>query len=125
MARQAEQLSLFEAEPGASRLNSPATQAPRPQRVARPGRRNPAQTQAAGPAAAADRGSRKLADADDPLAVLAGYLSQLAAGERRRLSGSELRQARNDWLRRLEAGRRSTSSLTAYRIAIDDLLDWS
>jgi integrase/recombinase XerC len=36
-----------------------------------------------------------------------------------------LRQARDDWLRRLEASRRSESSVVAYRVAIDDLLDWS
>ncbi len=31
---------------------------------------------------------------------------------------------RDDWLRRLQAGRRSESTITAYRIAIDDLLAW-
>jgi site-specific recombinase XerD len=36
-----------------------------------------------------------------------------------------LRRARNDWLRRLEASRKSESSVVAYRVAIDDLLDWS
>ena len=36
-----------------------------------------------------------------------------------------LRQARDDWLRRLGASRRSESSVVAYRVAIDDLLDWS
>jgi integrase len=37
----------------------------------------------------------------------------------------DLRQARDDWLRRLQTARRSASALTAYRIAIDDLLEWS
>jgi site-specific recombinase XerD len=65
---------------------------------------------------------------DDPLALLAGYLTQLAvapAPAARVPSGAELRQARDDWLRRLQTSRRSKSTLTAYRVAIDDLLDWS
>ena len=66
------------------------------------------------------------ADVDNPLAALAGYLAQLAnAAGRPTPSERDLRHARDDWLRRLEAGRRSESALTAYRIAIDDLLDWS
>ena len=36
-----------------------------------------------------------------------------------------MRRARDDWLRRLQTSRRSASTLTAYRVAIDDLLDWS
>jgi site-specific recombinase XerD len=36
----------------------------------------------------------------------------------------DLQRARNEWLRRLQAARRSESAVTAYRIAIDDLLDW-
>jgi len=39
--------------------------------------------------------------------------------------GVSLRQARDDWLRRLEAQQKSKSALVAYRVAIDDLLDWS
>jgi site-specific recombinase XerD len=65
---------------------------------------------------------------DDPLALLAGYLTQLAGAPppaARVPSGAELRQARDDWLRRLQTSRRSKSTLTAYRVAIDDLLDWS
>lgn len=58
--------------------------------------------------------------------LLVGYLSQLAtAAERRVTPVVEPRRARDDWLRRLEAARRSESAITAYRIAIDDLLDWS
>jgi integrase/recombinase XerC len=38
--------------------------------------------------------------------------------------GVSLRQARDDWLRRLEAQQKSASALVAYRVAIDDLLDW-
>jgi site-specific recombinase XerD len=65
-------------------------------------------------------------DGADPLALLARYLGQLApTAEPHPPSALELRQARDDWLRRLQAGRRSESALAAYRIAIDDLLDWS
>jgi integrase/recombinase XerC len=38
---------------------------------------------------------------------------------------ASLRQTRDEWLRRLEAQRRSDSTLVGYRVAIDDLLDWS
>jgi site-specific recombinase XerD len=36
----------------------------------------------------------------------------------------DLSLARNDWLRRLESSRRSASSISAYRLAIDDLIAW-
>ena len=65
---------------------------------------------------------------DDPLAVLASYITQLGVAPpppARVPSGAELRQARDDWLRRLQTSRRSESTLTAYRVAIDGLLDWS
>jgi integrase/recombinase XerC len=39
--------------------------------------------------------------------------------------GVSLRQAGGDWLRRLEAQQKSESTLVGYRVAIDDLLDWS
>src|SRR6266511_3711237 len=39
--------------------------------------------------------------------------------------GRSLRQARDDWLRRLEAQQKSESAIVAYRVAIDDLLEWS
>lgn len=58
--------------------------------------------------------------------LLAGYLSELARTAVGRKPGPpELRQARHDWLRRLQTARRSESAITAYRIAIDDLLEWS
>jgi site-specific recombinase XerD len=40
------------------------------------------------------------------------------------VSTASLRQAREDWLRRLETAHKSESALVAYRVAIDDLLDW-
>src|SRR5206468_3593360 len=39
--------------------------------------------------------------------------------------GVPLRQAGDDWLRRLETQQKSESTLVGYRVAIDDLLDWS
>jgi integrase/recombinase XerC len=39
--------------------------------------------------------------------------------------GVSLRQAGDDWLRRLETQQKSESTLVGYRVAIDDLLDWS
>jgi hypothetical protein len=38
---------------------------------------------------------------------------------------ASLRQAREDWLRPLETSQKSGSALVAYRVAIDDFLDWS
>jgi integrase/recombinase XerC len=40
------------------------------------------------------------------------------------ISAASLRQARDDWLRRLETAHKSESALVAYRVAIDDLLEW-
>jgi integrase/recombinase XerC len=39
--------------------------------------------------------------------------------------GVSLRQAGDDWLRRLETQKKSASTLVGYRVAIDDLLEWS
>jgi site-specific recombinase XerD len=63
------------------------------------------------------------AETNDAVALLAGLL-----GELRKTPPTapvpDLQRARDDWLRRLQAARRSESALTAYRIAIDDLLAW-
>ena len=72
--------------------------------------------------------SEARASADDrpPLVVLAGCLSRFGAGASPASGHSpSLRDARDDWLRRLRAACRSESTLVAYRIAIDDLLAWS
>jgi integrase/recombinase XerC len=67
-----------------------------------------------------------VSDPGDPLTLLVGVLAKLGADAGRPVAAAvDLRQARDDWLRRLRAARRSASALTAYRIAIDDLLDWS
>jgi hypothetical protein len=69
-----------------------------------------------------------LADAADDrpaLVVLASRLGELGTPPAPPAPGLLLRQARYDWLRRLEAQQKSESALVAYRVAIDDLLDWS
>ena len=68
------------------------------------------------------------AGADDrpPLLVLASCLGHLGvAPSPPSTDHASLRQAREDWLRRLETSQKSGSALVAYRVAIDDLLDWS
>jgi hypothetical protein len=70
--------------------------------------------------------ARAAADDRPPLIVLASYLGELGAPATPppddRVS---LQQARDDWLRRLETQQKSESTLVGYRVAIDDLLDWS
>ena len=72
--------------------------------------------------------ARAAADDRPPLVVLASCLGQLGVAPALRalvLGRASLRQARDDWLRRLETSQKSESALVAYRVAIDDLLDWS
>lgn len=58
--------------------------------------------------------------------VLAAYLGDLGAPPTPAPAlGVSLRQARDEWLPRLEAQQRSESTLVGYRVAIDDLLAWS
>jgi site-specific recombinase XerD len=64
------------------------------------------------------------ATAPDPLTLLARLLGQLAQTPPLP-AAPDLQRARNEWLRRLQAAKRSESALAAYRIAIDDLLAWS
>jgi integrase/recombinase XerC len=81
-------------------------------------------TLAALEAALAD--ARSAADDRPPLVVLASRLGELGTPPVPPPSdGLSLRQARDDWLRRLEAQRKSESAIVAYRVAIDDVLDWS
>ena len=118
------QLALFEVDAD----GQPLVLDPRPPLPAREGeqpatarRSTAAQTrvdEGSGAAAAGLAGS-DLAD------LLAGYLSELARTAGQKPGPPELRQARHDWLRRLQTARRSESAITAYRIAIDDLLEWS
>jgi integrase/recombinase XerC len=74
--------------------------------------------------------ARASEDDRPPLVVLASCLGQVdgspvSAPPVASSDSASLRQAGEDWLRRLEASQRSKSSLVAYRVAIDDLLDWS
>ncbi len=70
--------------------------------------------------------ARSAADDRPALVVLASRLRDLGTPPIRPPVGRlSLRQARDDWLRRLEASQKSESALVAYRVAIDDLLDWA
>jgi site-specific recombinase XerD len=64
------------------------------------------------------------AENNDVTAVLAGLLHELRKAAPPSAPVPDLPRARDDWLRRLRAARRSESAVTAYRIAIDDLLAW-
>jgi integrase len=69
--------------------------------------------------------AREAADDRPPLVVLAACLGQLGSPlPTTAVSIASLRQARDDWLRRLETAHKSESAVVAYRVAIDDLLDW-
>src|SRR6266540_5207182 len=68
--------------------------------------------------------ARSAADDRPALVVLASRLGELTQPVRPAARGLSLRQARDDWLRRLEAQQKSESAIVAYRVAIDDLLEW-
>ena len=57
------------------------------------------------------------------MVLLAGLLGELRKAPPT-APAPDLQRARDEWLRRLQAARRSESAVTAYRIAIDDLLAW-
>jgi len=70
--------------------------------------------------------ARASADDRPPLVLLSACLASLGAPTARPVpTASSLRQARDDWMRRLASACRSESSHRAYRNAIDDLLTWS
>lgn len=70
--------------------------------------------------------ARASADDRPPLVVLSACLASLGAPTARPApTTASLRQARDDWLRRLTSTCRSESAHRAYRNAIDDLLAWS
>ncbi len=69
--------------------------------------------------------ARRAGDGRSSLAIAADCLRDL--GVRPALAdhdGVSLRKACEAWLRRLASSRRSSSTLTAYRVALDDLLRW-
>ena len=116
MTDRAGQLSLFELDAnGEPQVEKIEAAPPRP-------------VAATGPANHDEFHGPSTGNGDDPLALLAGYINRLAAAPApavRAPSEADLRQARDDWLRRLQTSRRSKSTLIAYRVAIDGLLDWS
>jgi site-specific recombinase XerD len=70
------------------------------------------------------RHARSTGDRSPAGAIIANCLVELGVavhGEGRRV---DLQVARSDWLRRLESSRRSASTVTAYRVALDDLISW-
>jgi integrase/recombinase XerC len=70
--------------------------------------------------------AREAGDDRPSLVVLASYLGVLGGPSTPLpVHGVSLRQAGDDWLRRLETQQKSESTLVGYRVAIDDLLDWS
>src|SRR6266545_4632502 len=115
-ADEVRQLELFDgalAEPGRARDHLPVAR-DRPRRsnanleavpIESAGLSEPA---AGGPHAGADRAT---------LAALEAALADARAA-------ADDRQALVDWLRRLEAQQKSESAIVAYRVAIDDLLEW-
>ena len=70
------------------------------------------------------REARAGGDREPPVAIVARCLEQLGVT----LAPSErpvaLRQARDDWLRRLASASRSASTVTAYRVVLDDMIGW-
>jgi integrase/recombinase XerC len=100
------QLTLFELDAGNSPGPTGEDPAPRP------------------PAPAPPQRTAAAAATTDAVALLAGLLGELRQAPPAAPEPPDLRRARDEWLRRLQAGRRSESTITAYRIAIDDLLEW-
>jgi hypothetical protein len=102
--------------------------------LGRSGQRKPT---GGGPHAGADRAvltaleealadAREVGDDRPALVVLASCLGVLGAPSTPLpVHGVSLRQAGDDWLRRLETQQKSESTLVGYRVAIGDLLDWS
>ena len=64
------------------------------------------------------------AAASDAVGLFAGLVAELRKASPTAPATPDLGRARHDWLRRLQAAKRSESAITAYRIAIDDLVAW-
>ena len=70
--------------------------------------------------------ARSSGDSRPSLVLLAACLAELGAAPPAPAADlPELRRARDDCLRRLRSSCRSESALVAYRVAIDDLLEWA
>jgi integrase/recombinase XerC len=70
------------------------------------------------------RYARSRGDRTPPAVLVAGCLGELGVSIPRPAGTVDLSLARTDWLRRLESSRRSASSITAYRVALADLIAW-
>jgi site-specific recombinase XerD len=70
------------------------------------------------------RQARTNGDRTPPAVVAAQCLVDLGVSVRPEPRQIDLDLARDDWLRRLASSRRSASTIAAYRVALDDLLDW-
>jgi len=69
--------------------------------------------------------ARGTGDPRPPFAIMAASLSDLGIDlPQIRPRTVSLEQARQDWLRRLRSANRSASSISAYRVALDDLLSF-
>ena len=69
--------------------------------------------------------ARQTGDKSPPVQIIAACLEQLGiALTPTRGRQIEIREARDDWLRRVASARRSASTLAAYRVALDDLIGW-
>ena len=101
-------------------MEAPPTSEPRG-----PSSKRPADRAALAALEAALVEAREAADDRPPLVALATCLGQLGSPPSPNVASvTSLRQSRDDWLRRLETAHKSESALVAYRVAIDDLLDW-
>jgi integrase/recombinase XerC len=70
--------------------------------------------------------ARDSGDGRPSLVLLAACLADLGAAPPAPAADlPELHRARDDWLRRLRSSCRSESALVAYRVAIDNLLEWA
>ena len=69
--------------------------------------------------------ARSTGDPRPPFAIMAASLSDLGIDlPQTPPRAVSLEQARQDWLRRLRSANRSASSISAYRVALDDLLSY-
>jgi site-specific recombinase XerD len=69
--------------------------------------------------------ARDARDQRPSLEVLAGSLAELGVRATPPARSRLLDRDRDAWLRRLQSAQRSRSTLNAYRVAIDDLLEWA
>jgi integrase/recombinase XerC len=71
------------------------------------------------------REARRGGDQRSPFEIIAASLDELGVGLPERSDRPvDLQAARDEWLQRVRSSRRSESTVTAYRIALDDFLKW-